>query len=153
MVAKPVYLTAEGKTQLEEEHKRLLEQREVLLKRIQEEREFGAFAEGGEPDSDKMDLAFVEGRILTVDHQLRHAIIVTEHDSAKVSLGSKVTVEDSDGTEESYVIVGTPEARPTEGKISYESPVGSALMDKKAGDKVTIKVPNGTLDYTIKTIE
>ncbi len=86
MVAKPVYLTAEGKTQLEEEHKRLLEQREVLLKRIQEEREFGAFAEGGEPDSDKMDLAFVEGRILTVDHQLRHAIIVTEHDSAKVSL-------------------------------------------------------------------
>jgi transcription elongation factor GreA len=152
MVAKQVFLTAEGKTQLEGELARLLEQREVLLKRIQEEREFGAFAEGGEPDSDKSDLAFVEGKIQTIENQLRHAVVVTEHDSANVGLGSTVIVEDAEGTEEKYVIVGSPEARPTEGRISNESPVGRALIGKKVGDTVEIKVPNGVLAYTVKSI-
>ncbi len=152
MVSKQVFLTAEGKVQLKEELDRLLDQRQVLLKRIQEDREFGAFAEAGEPDSDKQDLAFVEGRILTIENQLRHAVIVTEHDSGKVSLGSTVTVVDVDGVEETYLIVGSPEARPTEGKISNESPVGEALMNKKVGEKVSVRVPSGTLEYTIKSI-
>ena len=152
MVAKQVYLTAEGKTQLEEELERLLKQRGILLDRIQEEREFGAFAEGGEPDADKNDLAFVEGKIRTIENQLREAVVITEHDSGKVSLGSTVVVVDGDGVEEKYVIVGSPEARPTEGRISNESPVGRALMDKTVGDKVSVKVPSGTLDYTVKSI-
>ncbi len=152
MVAKPVYLTTEGKAQLEQELDRLLKRRQELLKRIQEEREFGAFAEGGEPDADKQDLAFVEGKILTIENQLREAVVVSEHDSSKVTVGSKVTVVDEEGTEESYVIVGSPEARPTEGKISNESPVGSALWGKKVGDKVKVSVPSGTLEYTVKSI-
>ncbi|CAA9280890.1 MAG: Transcription elongation factor GreA [uncultured Chloroflexi bacterium] len=152
MVTKQVFLTAEGKTQLEGELVKLVAQREVLLKRIQEEREFGAFAEGGEPDSDKSDLAFVEGKIQTIEYQLHHAIIVTEHDSGSVSLGSTVVVEDPEGTEETYVIVGSPEARPTEGRISNESPVGRSLMGKKVGEKVEIKVPSGVLEYTVKSI-
>lgn len=152
MVTKQVYLTAEGKAQLKEELDRLLVRRQELLTRIQEEREFGAFAEGGEPDADKQDLAFVEGKILTIENQLREAVVVSEHDSSKVSLGSKVTVVDTEGTEESYTIVGSPEARPTEGKISNESPVGRALWGKKVGDKVSVSVPSGTLEYTIKAI-
>jgi transcription elongation factor GreA len=152
MGTKPVYLTAQGKTQLEDELNRLLAQREILRKRIQEEREFGAFAEGGEPDSDKTDLAFVEGKILTIESQLREAVVVTTHDSTQVSLGSKVTVVDADGVEEDYVIVGSPEARPTEGRISNESPVGRALIGKKVGDRVSVKVPAGALDYTVKAI-
>ena len=152
MVTKQVYLTAQGKAQLKEELDRLLQRRQELLKRIQEEREFGAFAEGGEPDADKQDLAFVEGKILTIENQLREAVVVSEHDSTKVSLGSKVTVVDTDGVEESYTIVGSPEARPTEGKISNESPVGSALWGKKVGEKVKVSVPSGTLEYKIKAI-
>jgi transcription elongation factor GreA len=152
MVAKQVYLTAEGKAQLKEELDRLLVRRQELLTRIQEEREFGAFAEGGEPDADKQDLAFVEGKILTIENQLREAVVVSEHDSTQVSLGSKVTVVDAEGTEESYMIVGSPEARPTEGKISNESPVGRALWGKKVGEKVKVSVPSGTLEYTIKAI-
>ena len=152
MGTKPVYLTAEGKTQLEQELNRLLTQREELRKRIQEEREFGAFAEGGEPDSDKNDLAFVEGKILTIENQLRGAVIVTSHDSTQVSLGATVTVVDDDGVEEKYVIVGSPEARPTEGRISNESPVGQALMGKRVGDRISVNVPAGALNYTIKAI-
>jgi transcription elongation factor GreA len=152
MVAKQVYLTAQGKAQLKEELDRLLKRRQELLTRIQEEREFGAFAEGGEPDADKQDLAFVEGKILTIENQLREAVVVSEHDSTKVSLGSHVTVVDSEGVEESYTIVGSPEARPTEGKISNESPVGRALWGKKVGEKVKVAVPSGTLEYTVKAI-
>jgi transcription elongation factor GreA len=152
MVAKTVYLTPEGKLALQEELDRLLVRRAELRKRIQEEREFGAFAEGSEPDADKTDLAFVEGRILTIENQLREAVIVSTHDSALVSLGSTVVVEDEDGVEESYTIVGSPEARPTDGRISNESPVGRALMGKVVGDKVSVEVPSGTLDYVIKSI-
>jgi transcription elongation factor GreA len=152
MVAKTVYLTPEGKLALQEELDRLLVRRAELRKRIQEEREFGAFAEGSEPDADKTDLAFVEGRILTIENQLREAVIVSTHDSARVSLGSTVVVVDEDGVEESYTIVGSPEARPTDGRISNESPVGQALMGKVVGDKVSVEVPSGTLDYVIKSI-
>jgi transcription elongation factor GreA len=153
MVTKRVYLTPEGKAALRQELDHLLARREELLKRIQEEREFGAFAEGSEPDADKTDLAFVEGKILTIENQLKEAVVVSSHDATQVSLGSTVTVVDGDGVEESYTIVGSPEARPTEGRISNESPVGKALMGKHVGEKATVRVPSGDIEYTIKSIK
>ena len=153
MVTKRVYLTPEGKAALKQELDQLLARRQELLKRIQEEREFGAFAEGSEPDADKTDLAFVEGKILTIENQLKEAVVVSSHDATQVSLGSTVTVVDGDGVEESYTIVGSPEARPTEGRISNESPVGKALMGKHVGEKASVKVPSGAIEYTIKSIK
>jgi transcription elongation factor GreA len=153
MVAKTVYLTPEGKAALEQELEQLLTRRQALLQRIQEERDFGAFAEGGEPDADKTDLAFVEGKILTIENQLRQAVLVTSHAADQVSMGSTVTVVDVDGVEETYTILGAPEARPTEGRISNESPVGKALMGKRVGDQIAVKVPSGSLEYTIKSIK
>lgn len=152
MVAKTVYLTPEGKVALQEELERLMARRIELRRRIQDEREFGAFAEGSEPDADKTDLAFVEGKILTIENQLREAVIVNTHDSVHVSLGSSVIVVDDEGVEETYTIVGSPEAQPTLGRISNESPVGQALIGKEVGARVSVKVPSGTLDYTIKSI-
>lgn len=152
MVAKTVYLTPEGKITLQEELERLMARRIELRQRIQDEREFGAFAEGSEPDADKTDLAFVEGRILTIENHLREAVIVNSHDSVHVSLGSTVILVDDQGEEEKYTIVGSPEAQPTQGRISNESPVGRALMGKAVGDKVSVQVPSGTLDYTVKLI-
>lgn len=152
MVAKAVYLTPEGKAELELELDRLFTRRQELRKRIQEEREFGAFAEGGEPDADKTDLAFLEGRILTIENQLRSAVIISTHDGNKVSLGCTVVVADLDGVEEQFTIVGSPEAHPEKGRISNESPVGRALMGKQVKDKVTVNVPSGTLEFTIKRI-
>ena len=153
MVTRTVYLTPEGKAALEQELDQLLTRRQELLRRIQEEREFGAFAEGSEPDADKDNLAFVEGKIITIENQLREAVLVTSHDATQVSLGSTVTVVDGDGVEETYTIVGSPEANPAEGRISNESPVGKALMGKRVADKASVKVPSGALDYTIKSIK
>jgi len=153
MGTKTVYLTPEGKASLQQELEQLLARRQELLQRIQEDREFGAFAEGSEPDADKSDLAFVEGKIITIENQLREAVVVTEHDANQVSLGSTVTVVDPDGVEELYTIVGSPEARPTDGRISNESPVGKALIGKRVGEKTSVKTPSGSLDYTIKSIK
>jgi transcription elongation factor GreA len=152
MVTKTVYLTPEGKEALRQELDRLLEHRQQLRQRVQEEREFGAFAEGSEPDADKNELSFLEGKILTIESQLREAVVVRTHDSTQVSLGATVTVVGDDGVEEKYTIVGSPEARPSEGKISNESPVGRALMGKKVGAKTSVKVPSGTLEFTVKAI-
>jgi transcription elongation factor GreA len=70
-----------------------------------------------------------------------------------VGLGSRVTVLDSEGFEETYTIVGSAEARPSEGKISNESPVGSALLGKRIGDMISVQVPAGTLFLTVAAIE
>ena len=152
MATKTVYLTPEGKAGLTQELGRLRLQREELLKRIQEEREFGAFAEGSEPDADKTALAFVEGRIQTIENQLREAVVVSTHDAGQVSLGSTVVIVDAEGVQERFTIVGSPEARPSEGKISNESPVGHALIGKRVGDKVAVTAPSGTMEFTVKTI-
>ena len=133
---------------------RLAVQRRGLLERIQEEREVGSFGDAAEPDSDRIDLSFVEGRIQTIELQLRTAqIIPEEHDHGVVGLGSSVEVEDEDGERDAYTIVGTPEADPLHGKISNESPVGHALIGKKVGEIAEVVTPNGVVRFTIRSID
>jgi transcription elongation factor GreA len=154
MSPRPIFLTAEGKRKLEEELDRLAFQRRALLERIQEEREVGSFGDSAEPDSDRIDLSFVEGRIQTIELQLRTAQIISEeHDHNIVGLGSSVEVEDEDGERDSYMIVGTPEADPLHGKISNESPVGHALIGMKVGDVAEVVTPNGVVRFTIRSID
>jgi transcription elongation factor GreA len=83
---------------------------------------------------------------------LKTAVIIDNGGTEHVALGSTVVVESPDGTE-TFKIVGSAEARPAEGRISNESPVGRALLGKKAGDSVTVKLPNGSdFTYTITSI-
>jgi transcription elongation factor GreA len=152
MAERPVLLTPEGKTALEQELDRLFTQRKEITKRIQEERQIGAFAEGGEFDEAKHELAFVDGKIHSLERQLRNAVIVDGHKTSEVSLGSTVVVSADDGETERYTIVGSPEANPSVGKISHESPVGRALLGKRVGDQVSVQVPSGTLSFTILEI-
>ncbi len=154
MSPRPVFLTPEGKRMLEDELDRLAMRRRELLERIQEEREVGSFAEASEPDSDRVDLAFVEGRTQTVELQLRTAqLIPVEHDLTVVGLGSTVEVEDDEGERDSYTIVGTPEADPARGRISNESPVGRALLGKRLGEVAEVVTPNGVVRFTVRAIE
>lgn len=152
MADRPVLLTPEGKTALEEELGRLIVQRRGVTKRIQEERQLGAFAEGGEFDEAKNELAFVEGRIQSLERQLRNAVIVDGHATSEVSLGSTVVLTSGDGERERYTIVGSPEANPSAGKISHESPVGRALLGKRVGDHVNVQVPSGTISFKVLEI-
>ncbi len=152
MTNQTVYLTPEGQQSLQEELSQLMIQRREITKRIQEEREFGAFAEGGDFDEAKNELAFVEGKIRSIQQQLRNAVVVKEHTTRTVGLGSHVVVKRADGSQGTYTIVGSPEASPREGRISNESPIGQALVGTGVGDEISVEVPAGTLSLTVLEI-
>jgi transcription elongation factor GreA len=86
---------------------------------------------------------------------IKNATLIEEEKtpSSFVKLGSKVRVLNQDGDEEHYTIVGSVEANPSEGRISNESPVGSALLGKRVGDKVEAQIPAGTLKLKVIAIE
>ncbi|MFQ5577833.1 MAG: transcription elongation factor GreA [Anaerolineae bacterium] len=156
MVTKPVYLTPEGKQKLEEElhYLRTVRRTEVAAE-IQAAKEEGDLNENSAYDEAKSAQAFLEGRIQTLEAQLREAVVI-EHagNTDKVSMGSTVTVvEQGQDTPETYKIVGSAESNPANGSISNESPIGSALLGQKVGVVVTAKTPGGNVTLKITKIE
>ena len=146
MTSREIYLTPQGLAKLEAELENLRTvKRQQVAERIHQAKESGSTDDNAEYEEAKNELAFVEGRILTLEKMLQNAVIIKEENKppGQVKLGSRVVVRDTDGQEEHYLIVGSAEADPKEGKISNQSPVGLALMGKKAGDKVEVRTPAG----------
>ncbi len=156
MAEKSVLLTLGGLKKLEQELEYLKTvKRRQVAERIKQAVEFGDINENSEYDDAKNELAFVEGRILTIERMLRNAQVIDETDFKpdEVGVGSKVKVLDLEFEEELiYTIVGSAEADLLENKISNESPVGKALLGQKVGDVVEIAVPAGQLKYRILEI-
>jgi len=150
---KPTYLSREGEAELRRELAELVGNRRAeVAARIHDAKEHGDLSENAEYEEAKNEQAFVEGRIQTLEGMLKTAVIIENSGTEHVALGSVVEVESSDGTE-TFTIVGSAEARPAQGRISNESPVGRALLGRKAGEKVTVKLPNGSeFTYTITSI-
>ncbi len=150
---KPVYVSAEGLKRIQAELEELKSvERQKVAERIHAAMEFGDFTENSELEQAKNDQAFLEGRILTLEQMVKKAVVIdekTHHD--KVEIGSHVMVE-ADGTPEQYVIVGSAEAAPAEGRISDESPVGKALMGHRAGETVRLVVPAGAVEMKILAV-
>jgi transcription elongation factor GreA len=156
MAQKETFLTPEGLEKLKAELEHLQSvRRPQVAEQIHKAKELGGTVDNAEYDDAKNEQAFVEGRILTLEGMIKSATLIQEEKSPSkyVKLGSKVTVRNQDGEEEQYVIVGSAEASPAEGKISNESPVGSALLGKKVGNEVEAQVPAGTLKLKVVSIE
>ncbi len=158
MSDKVVSLTAQGQQRLQAELDSLRnERRPAVVERLQIAREDSEAWDNPEVQEAKDELAFVDGRIQELERTLADAEIIEEGAKGVVSLGSTVTVvgegEDEDGEEEVYQIVGSAEAMPAEGRISDESPVGSALLGKKVRQKVKVQTPSGTRTLVIRKIE
>lgn len=156
MIAKPVYLTPEGKKKLEEELNYLIKVRRVeVASAIQSAKEEGDISENSAYDEAKDAQAFLEGRILTLEAQLKEAILIKPNTNTnEVGLGSTVTViETGEEDEEIYTIVGSAESNPTKGTISNESPIGRALLNKKIGDVVVAQTPSGEISFKIVKIK
>jgi transcription elongation factor GreA len=152
---KPVFLTPEGRAKLELELKQLREvRRPEVAERIRVSKEFSDTDDNSEFEEAKNEQAFVEGRILTLEKLLAHAVPINAdrqlHDT--VRLGSDVTVVDDEGETDRYTIVGSAEVDPRLGKISNESPVGRALLGRHIGEVIEIKIPAGTLRLQISAI-
>ena len=146
MAEKPIFLTPEGRTKLEAELEQLKTVRRAqVAERIHSAKEEGDIMENSAYDEAKNEQAFVEGRIMTIEQMLKNAVMIdATRATGIVGIGSYVTVlERGEKDDEIFQIVGSAEADPTKGRISNESPVGRALLGKRVGDEVQIKIPDG----------
>ncbi|MCX6816796.1 MAG: transcription elongation factor GreA [Candidatus Beckwithbacteria bacterium] len=147
------YLTPEGLKELKEELKVLVEEKKpALLERVATARSHGDLSENSEYAAAREDLAFVEGRIEEIETLVVKAKIIKSKKTDEVKLGSLVTVK-TNGSTQTFELVGEWEADPLKQKISHTSPLGQALLGKKKGDKVEIKAPAGKVIYQIHKIE
>jgi transcription elongation factor GreA len=156
MSEKKTVLTYEGLKRLEEELQELkvVRRRDVAAK-IKEARGQGDLSENAEYDAAKEEQAESEARIEKQKKMLRNAEVIDEEDldQDSVSVGSTVKVLDIEFNEEiEYLIVGSTEADPVQGRISNESPLGTALLSKKMGDTISVEAPDGTIEYRILNI-
>jgi len=114
----------------------------------------GELIENAELEDARREQSFVEGRILTLEEQLRNAIIIeTSKSDGIVGVGNHVTVQEHGVDEpEEYHVVGSAEADPARGKISNESPLGQALLGKRIGDKAVVQAPDGDIVFDILAV-
>ena len=149
------YLTPEGLKKLEEELEYLKTVRRAeVAERLHNAMAEGEVEENPEYEDAKNEQAFVEGRILELEAILANAVVIENKGPAnEVRLGSRVTIVDLEtGNKEQYLIVGSAEADPQNGRISCESPVGRALLGHKVNDVVTVQVPDGQLKLKVAQI-
>jgi len=151
----PSLLTQEGYDKLKTELEYLrLERRQEVADRLREALDgspLGVDADV-EVEAAKNAQAFVEGRIQYLQSILAQAEIVDDlSETDVVQIGTKVTIETTGKKKETYIVVGRAESDPVEGKISYESPLGNALIGHAKGDKVDVPAPGG--DFTVKILK
>ena len=156
MTQRQRYLTPEGRDRLQNELDELrFVRRPDVAARIHLAIEGGGATDNAEYEEVKNEQAFVEGKIQDLERILSESVVARRKAGSEgvVQFGSTVTVKAGNGRSRKYVLVGSAEAKPLEGKISNESPVGMALLDRRAGDAVEVKTPAGVQTLTITAVE
>jgi transcription elongation factor GreA len=147
------FLTRDGFTKLQQELEELrTTRRHEIATRLHEAQEGGELIENAEYEDAKNEQAFNEGRINELEMILATARVITDEEKHEaVQVGSTVTIQEEGGKKITYTIVGAAESNPREGKVSNESPLGKALLNKKLGDKIKIDAPAGA--YEVKLLK
>ena len=149
-----IILTEQGKKELEQRLKEL--RNEIIpqvVQRIKTAREQGDLSENAEYHSAKDEQGRLEGEAREIEEKLKHGVVVVAKQDGSIQIGTQVRYLDIDEEEEfTLTLVGTAEADFTKNKISVESPVGQAIINKKAGDVVNVKMAKGG-EYQIKILE
>ena len=154
-MSQPNYLTPEGEAKLKAELAELKgPRREELAQRLRSAIQMGDLSENADYHKAKEDQGFLEGRIQEIEALLRNSVIIEKTAaSGVVAIGSHVTIQEEGFDPETYHLVGPAEADPRNGKISHESPIGMALMDKKVGEIAEAETPGGKIKFKIVKIE
>ena len=153
-MSQKTYLTPEGEAKLKAELAELTGiRREELSQRLRSAIQMGDLSENADYHKAKEDQAFLEGRIQEIEAALRTAVIIENKHTDYVTVGSHVTVQEEDFDPETFYVVGGKEADPRNGRISNESPIGSALMNHKVGDEVQAETPGGKIKFKIIKVE
>ncbi|HUC01994.1 MAG TPA: transcription elongation factor GreA [Candidatus Paceibacterota bacterium] len=127
--------------------------RNEVAQRLKQAKEYGDLSENSEYAEAREEQANVETRIFELEDLLKDAVIIEKtEDNGVVQVGSVVTIKKGDKTSV-YTIVGKYEAKPEEGKISDESPLGKAFLGHKTGDKIPVTTPAGVMTYEIVKID
>lgn len=147
------YLSREGLEKLKKHlHELKTKKRKEIASRLEQAKTLGDLSENAEYQEAKEEQSLVESEISEVEEKLRDAVLIAkEHSTDKVVIGSTVTVR-SDRGEETYTIVGSEEANPSEGKISNESPLGKSFLGHRRGDSFEVRTPGGVIAYEIVEI-
>ncbi len=153
-MAQQTYLSQEGIETIKKELQELkTKKRQEIAKRLQEAKDLGDLSENAEYFEAKEAQSLNENRIAELEGLLKNALVIeAPNEENIVKIGSTIEVKANNNTE-TFSIVGSAEAKPQEGKISNESPLGRAFLDHKAGDEVEIKIPSGIVKYKIIKIE
>lgn len=152
----PIFLTEEGIQKIKEELKELKgSARAELAARLRSAIEMGDLSENADYIKAKEDQGFTEGRIQELEETLKRTKVINlpNNSSDKVQIGSSVVVKEEGYKQELIHIVGSKEADPEIGKLSYESPIGSALLGHKTSDIVRVKTPEGGINFKIIEIK
>ena len=140
------YLTPEGLEKIQKELANLKgPERDSISQRLRSAIQMGDLSENADYIKAKEDQGFLEGRIKELEYTLKNVTIIDKAniDTSKVNIGSTITVQEGDFETETWFLVGPKEASPRAGKISYESPIGKALIGRSVGDNVNVLLPNG----------
>jgi transcription elongation factor GreA len=139
-------MTADGLQKLNAEHDRLAADREAVVERLRSALAFGRMSpENGEYLDARHELELLDRRLARVEERLVRAAVVDARRDGEVELGERVTVLDLEtGATSDYRVVGVAEGDPALGDVSYESPIGAALLGRRVGDVVDAETPGGT---------
>lgn len=149
----PNYITSEDLENLKKELEYLKTTKtKEIAELIQHAASFGDLKENFAYHDAKDKQAFLQGKIVELTERVRNAQIIKKKESDKVQIGSNILMN-IDGEEEKITIVGSGQADPLKGKISYESPLGKALLDKKAGERIEVNIEGNKLDCKILKID
>lgn len=149
------YLTQEGLDKLKAEHAQLLAQRPVISAQIAEARDKGDLSENAEYDAAKEAQGLLELKISKIENLIANARVIDESkiSTERVQMLNKVKIKNlKTGAEMVYMLVGESEANFAEGKLAAATPIGKALMGKKKGDVVEVKIPSGLVQFEIMDI-
>jgi transcription elongation factor GreA len=149
-----ILLTKENLEQLHAKLAELMIEKPQVVARIELARSHGDLKENADYHAARERLGFLEGQLAFIQDRIARAQVIdsSNMDLSKVIMGVKVKVEDPDGEVECFHVVSDMDAGLSDEKVSINSPIGKALIGKKVGDNVSIKIPRGTLNYKILEI-
>ncbi|HLQ60464.1 MAG TPA: transcription elongation factor GreA [Candidatus Acidoferrales bacterium] len=151
-LSEPVLLTPEGLQRLKQELQTARLRRLESGDRLKEAFQPGDIEDNPEYEQAKEEVAMLDSKIYELEEMIGRAQLIQERHTSVAEPGSTIEVEEPDGSLSTYHLVGAVESDPSAGRISVESPVGRALVGKRKGDRVTVSVPAGTLQLTVKAV-
>jgi len=152
-MADEILMTKEGFEMMTEELETLKKVKlPEIISRIEAAIKLGDLSENAEYHEAKDDQGMISARIREIEAKLHKVKIVEKTSGSKVNIGSKITIVDEAGNEKTIEIVDQVQADPMSGKISNESPIGAALVNRLEGDNVEVELPAGMKTYKIKKV-